>query len=253
MRRITLAVVIAVLLGEGALAAEPPPPALRVLAAASMTEVVSALAGRFEGAEVSTSFGASSELARQLADGLPADVFLSASPEWIDFLREKNALAGDALVFAGNELVAIAPVGSGLAARGVSDAASLLGKGMAPDDRIAIADAGVPAGEYARQSLDRLGLLERYRPLLVGQKDVRAVLHAVETGEVKAGFVYATDARLAKVERLFALPAGTHAPIQYLGAVVRQSKSPAHAQRFVDFLRSPAARELLGEAGFTLP
>ena len=241
------------LLVAGAAAAEPAQPELRVFAAASMTEVVNALAARFEGATVRTNFGSSSELARQLADGAPADVFLSASPEWIDFLREKNALAGDAVVFAGNELVGIAPAGSRLAARGVTDAASLLAKGLAPDDRVAIADAGVPAGEYARQSLDRLGLLERYRPLLVGQKDVRAVLHAVETGEAKAGFVYATDARLAKVERLFVLPASTHAPIRYLGAVVRQAKSPAHAQRFVAFLRSPAAREVLGAAGFALP
>ena len=253
MRRITRFLVSAVLLCAGAAAAEPAAPALRVLAAASMTEVVNALAARFEGAAVSTSFGSSSELARQLADGLPADVFLSASSEWIDFLRERNVLVGDALVFAGNELVAIGPDGGGLAARGVRDAASLLAQGLAPDDRIAIADAGVPAGEYARQSLERLGLLERYRPRLVGQKDVRAVLHAVEAGEAKAGFVYVTDARVAKVEQLFTLPASTHAPIQYLGAVVRQSQSPAEAQRFVEFLRSPAARELLGGAGFTLP
>ena len=252
MRWIARALVIAPLLGGGGLA-EPAAAALRVVAAASMTEVVNALATRFQGAAVSTSFGASSELARQLADGLPADVFLSASPEWIDFLREKNALAGDALVFAGNELVVIAPAGSALAARGVGDAASLLAQGLAPDDRVAIADAGVPAGEYARQSLERLGLLARHRSRLVGQKDVRAVLHAVETGEAQAGFVYATDARLAKVERLFALPASTHAPIQYLAAGLRQSQSPAEAQRFVEFLRSPAARTLLGEAGFTLP
>jgi molybdate transport system substrate-binding protein len=222
---------------------------LRVFAAASMTELVNALAARFEGAAVKPSFGASSELARQIADGAPADVFVSAGPDWVDFLREKGLLAGDASGFAGNELVAIAPAGSGLAA---TDAASLV-QGLAPGDRVAIADAGVPAGEYARQALGSLGVLARYQPLLVGQKDARAVLNAVERGETKAGFVYATDARVAKVERLFAFPAGSHDPILYYAAVVKASPRQAEAERFVTFLRGPVARELLVGAGFTLP
>jgi molybdate transport system substrate-binding protein len=111
----------------------------------------------------------------------------------------------------------------------------------------------VPAGEYARQALARLGLLDAYRSLLVGHKDVRSVLHAVETGETKAGFVYATDARIAHVERLFTFPAASHDPIRYLAGVVRQAPRPAEAQRFVAFLRGPVARELLAGAGFSLP
>jgi molybdate transport system substrate-binding protein len=186
-------------------------------------------------------------------DGAPADVFVSASPHWIDFLRERHALGGDPVLFAGNALVAVAPNGSGLASRGVRDAASLLAKGLAPGDRVAIADAGVPAGEYARQSLARLGLLAGYEPLLVGQKDVRAVLHGVEAGEMRAGFVYASDARVAKVETLFVLPADSHDPIQYLAAVVKQTRSPAAAQRFVAFLEGPVARDVLSAAGFTPP
>jgi molybdate transport system substrate-binding protein len=222
---------------------------LRVFAAASMTELVNALAARFEGAAVRPSFGASSELARQIADGAPADVFVSAGPDWVDFLREKNVLAGETVAFAGNELVAIATPGAGLAA---GDAASLA-RTLAPGDRVAIADAGVPAGEYARQALRALVLEDAYRPLLVGQKDVRAVLNAVERGEAKAGFVYATDARVAKIERLFALPAGSHDPILYYAAVVKASARQAGAERFVAFLRGPEARELLAGAGFSLP
>jgi molybdate transport system substrate-binding protein len=238
------------------LALSPPAHArseLHVFAAASMTELVSALAARFEGAAVRPSFGSSSELARQIADGAPADVFVSAGPDWVDFLREKGLLAGDATAFAGNELLAIAPAGSGLAAHGATDATSLVAKGLAPGDRVAIADAGVPAGEYARQALRALGLETAYRPLLVGQKDVRAVLNAVERGETKAGFVYATDARLAKVQRLFAFPASSHDPILYFAAVVRATARQAEAERFVAFLHGPAARELLVGAGFTLP
>jgi len=250
MRALGWTLAFALALAPPAFAAEPSE--LRVLAAASMTEVVTALAARFADAKLVTSFGASSDLARQVADGAPADVFLSASPEWIDFLRDKHALGGEPVVFAGNAVVAIAPSGSDLPRRGAKDAASLL-KALAPADRVAIADAGVPAGEYTRQSLTQLSLLEGYRPLLVGQKDVRAVLHAVETGEVKAGFVYLPDARVAKLEPLFTLPADTHGPIEYLAAVVKQTKSPALAARFLVFLKGPIARETLTQAGFTLP
>jgi len=236
-----------------AAAAEAGGPALRVFAAASMTEVVNDLAVRFVDAKIAASFGSSSELARQIVDGAPADVFVSASPEWIDFLREKNALDGAALVFARNELVCIAPRASPLGTKGVGDAAALLAKGLVEDDRVAIADAGVPAGEYARQALGRLGLLAAYRPHLVGQKDVRAVLNAVEQGEMQAGFVYATDARVADVELLFRFDPKTHEPIEYLAAVLRTSTRAALAHRFVEFLRSEAARSVLLRAGFALP
>jgi molybdate transport system substrate-binding protein len=227
-------------------------PTLRVLAAASLTEVVEALGKRFEGAGVVPSFGASSELARQIADGAPVDVFLSASPEWVEFLREKEAIDGDAVVVARNRLVCVAPQGSPLAARGVADPKALLER-LAPGDRVAIADAGVPAGEYARKALAQLGLQGAYAPRLVGQKDVRAVLHAVEQGELPAGFVYATDARVASVEVLFAFDPASHPPIEYLAAALRRAASPAEARRFLAYLRGEAARTLLSQAGFALP
>jgi molybdate transport system substrate-binding protein len=223
-----------------------------VYAAASLTEVVQGLAQRFEAARVVASFGASSELARQIADGAPADVFVSASPEWIDFLREAGALDGEPMVLARNRLVGIAPRRSPLAARGAGDPRALL-EALAPDDRVAIADAGVPAGEYARRALEQLGLLEAYAPRLLGLKDVRAVLHAVEQGELPAGFVYATDARVASVERLFAFDPASHPPIEYRAAALRGAASPAQARRFVAWLGSETARALLADAGFELP
>src|SRR5262245_53567052 len=135
-RRCAASVLVALaLLFAAPLAHAQPTPGLRVLAAASLTEVVGALARRFEGTLVVPSFGASSELARQIKDGAPADVFVSASPEWIDFLREKNALDGSAVVFARNELVCIAPHASGLAAKGGHDAATLLEKGRSEERR----------------------------------------------------------------------------------------------------------------------
>jgi len=225
---------------------------VRVFAAASLTEVVEALARPFEGGHVVPSFGASSELARQIRDGAPADVFLSASREWVEFLRAASALDGEPLVFARNALVCVAPRGSPLAAQGIADPRALLAH-LAPGDRVAIADAGVPAGDYAREALARLGLRDAYRPRLVGQKDVRAVLHAVERGELPAGFVYATDAKLAAVERLFALDPTTHPPVEYQAAALRAAANPAGARAFLLHLRSDAARALLSDAGFALP
>jgi molybdate transport system substrate-binding protein len=225
---------------------------LRVFAAASLTEVIEAVAGLFQGARVEASLGSSSALARQIRDGAPADVFLSASADWIGFLGEAEALAGPALVFARNRLVCIAPRGSPLASRGgrlPGDLSRLVGAA----GRVAIADEGVPAGEYARSALRQLGLLSALEGRLVGQRDVRAVLHAVEQGEVDAGFVYATDARIAAVEVLFAFDPGTHPAIEYHAAVLRGAADPAVAREFVAQLRGEALRSRLAAAGFALP
>jgi molybdate transport system substrate-binding protein len=227
-------------------------PTLRVLAAASLTEVVGALGRDYARARIVPSFGGSSELARQIADGAPADVFLSASPEWTEFVAEAGALDGAPVVFARNALVCVAPNGSALAARRPADPRALLAA-FAAGDRAAIADEGVPAGEYARAALGRLGLLDAYRARLVGQKDVRAVLHTVERGELEAGFVYATDARVAAVATLFAFDPATHPPIVYHAAALRGAASPDEARRCVAWLREPAARGVLAGAGFAPP
>lgn len=259
-RRITALLLVALAAlpasGAGVRADTPEPAPLRVLAAASLTEVVAILARRFEashaGARVETSFGASSVLARQIRDGAPADVFLSASPAWMDLLTEADALAEESVVIARGRLVCIAPHGSALAQRGVSDARSLFDV-LGPQARVAIADAGVPAGEYARGALRHLGLLAAARRRLVGQKDVRAVLHAVERGALDAGFVYATDAAVARATVLFAFDPATHPPIAYRAAVLRGARAPAAARRFLAFLRTDAAREVLVRAGFDAP
>ena len=229
---------------------------LRVFAAASLTEVVEALAKSFDGGPVLTSFGASSDLARQIKDGAPADVFVSASPEWIAFLREADAIVGKPLVLARNALVCVAPKGSPLAENaarpGVADPRALLER-IAKGDVVAIADQGVPAGEYARKALDQLGLAKAFEPRLVGQKDVRAVLHAVEQGEVAAGFVYATDAKVANVETLFVFDPATHPPIEYHAVALRQTTNSDLARRFLAYLASDVARARLSAAGFVLP
>lgn len=247
--RVWLAAALAL---AGAASAASPPPPLRVLAAASLTEVVEALATRFADARIEPSFGASSDLARQIADGAPADVFLSASPEWIDFLQQAGAVAGEPVVFARNRLVCIATKGSPLAARGAAGPRALLA-GLGPDDRVAIADEGVPAGTYAREALRAAGLLGAYLPKLVGQKDVRAVLRAVEQGDLPAGFVYATDARLAAVTTLFVFDPAAHSPIEYQAVAIKGAAHPAEAQRFLVFLRGDVAGKSLADAGLLRP
>lgn len=254
-RSVALAVPLLVALAvgvTGSASSAQEPPTLRVFAAASLTEVVEALAKRCSGARVERNFGGSSALARQIRDGAPADVFLSANPDWVDFLREAGAIAGEPIVLARNRLVCIAPRKGRLTEASVADPKALL-QALGDDGRVAIADEGVPAGEYARAALWHLGLLDAFTPHLVGQQDVRAVLHAVEQGELPAGFVYSTDAKVADVETLFAFDPSTHPPIEYQAAVVRDARHPDEARRFLDYLQSEAVRSLLADAGFALP
>jgi molybdate transport system substrate-binding protein len=250
---VALLLVGALGLAAKAARAESAPAPLRVLAAASLTEVVAALAKDFGDGKlkVATSFGASSDLARQIRDGAPADVFVSASPDWVAFLREGKAIAGEPVLVARNALVCVAPKGSPLAGA-AADPRALLAR-LAGDDLVAIADAGVPAGDYARKALEKLGVAAGFEKRLVGQKDVRAVLHAVEQGEVAAGFVYATDAKVARVETLFAFDPKTHPPIEYHAVVLRQATNPEAAKRFLAHLKSAAGRARLSAAGFVLP
>ena len=227
-------------------------PPLRIYAAASLTDAVGVLVeayGAENDAPVSTSFGGSSALARQIRDGAPADVLLSASPEWIEFLQDADAVAGEPVVVARNRLVAVAPRDGPVP---VAGAVSLL-ESLAEGDRVGIADAGVPAGEYARAALSSLGLLDSFRAHLAGQADVRAVLHAVEQGEVRAGFVYSTDAAVADVAVLFTFEASSHPPIEYQAVALRGASNPEAARAFLDYLHSDTARSVLESADFELP
>jgi molybdate transport system substrate-binding protein len=254
MRRALSALATTVAAGAAAasLSCAEDEPRLRVLAAASLTDFVETIVPEFGGVRVETAFGASSALARQIRDGAPADVFLSASPAWIESLREADALAGEPVVLARNRLACIALRNGLLAAAAVADPAALIAR-LPAEGRVAIADAGVPAGEYARAALESLGLHDSLAPRLVGLGDVRAVLRAVERGEAEAGFVYSTDARVAGVSTLFTFDPATHPPIEYRGVALRNARSPDQARAFLEFLRSDEARRALAAAGFELP
>lgn len=160
-----------------------------VFAAASTGDVVLDLAATSEGG-VAVSLAASSTLARQIHRGAPADVFVTADPEWADWLESEGVAILDRAVLAEGRLVWVEP---GAGARRAS-----LAEAVAAAGRVALGDpAHVPAGAYARDALTEVGLWESVAARVIPQADVRAALAAVETGAADAAVVYASDARLS--------------------------------------------------------
>ena len=225
------------------------PQTLQVFAAASMTDVVERLAASFELSRVNLTTGGSSVLARQIADGAPADVFISASREWMNYLGAAGALAGPPLLLATGGIACVTGTDSSLTAQ---DAAELT-KALDPGDVIAIADSGMPAGEYARAALRSAGVLDRIAPRLVGLSDARAVVRAVETGDAAAGFVYTTDAARPGLRTLFRFAADLHPPVEYFAGVMAESRDPDAAAAFVELARGEAGVRTLGQMGFEGP
>ncbi len=230
---------------------QPAPRTLTVFAAASATDALRTAGERFEattGTPVRFSFDSSATLARQIAAGAPAEVFLSADERWMDSAVEAGAMRPESRQdLLGNELVLVAPTASSLAvtlAKG-ADAAPLAALG-----RIAIGDPkSVPAGRYAEQSLEWLGWLPTLHDRLLPAKDVRAALLLVERGEAEAGIVYATDARASKAVRIVAtFPEASHQPILYPIALTAHAGPSAAA--FVEFLRGDEMARVFGDAGF---
>ena len=219
-----------------------------VFAAASLADAMNEIGERFEeetGTRVVFSFGGSQALAQQIASGAPADVFVAAGRPPVDFLSSRGAvdLVEDAVVH--NELVVAVKEGS--AALG-----SMADLGGPAVRRVAIADPGLaPAGIYGREALRRLGLWEALRPALVFGADVRAALAYLESGNVDAAVVYATDAREAPgVRALDIVPRDSYTPIAYPAAVIEGSDNRGAALEFVRFLKSAAARRIFERHGF---
>ncbi|MEM9010837.1 MAG: molybdate ABC transporter substrate-binding protein [Pseudomonadota bacterium] len=217
---------------------------VNVYAAASLTEAMQALeevweeAGRSDAVAV---LAASSALARQIVEGADADLFISANDDWVDWLSERVDFAAPPRVVAGNRLVVIAPAGAAPA-----------GDPFAPDaaQRIAIAEPGtVPAGIYARLSLEATGEWAAVSERLVVGANVRDVLLWVVRGEADRGLVYATDAaRTDTVEIIATRDPATHPTIRYVALPL----TPDGA-RFTDFLMSDAGQAELRALGFAPP
>ena len=233
---------------------------LVVFAAASLTDVLRTLAAELAGwREVRFSFAASSTLARQIEQGAPAHVFISADEAWMDHLAARGMLdPASRRVLAGNRLVVVRSASDAVPSAPSETAAALrdaLRAGSAPraPDRVATGDpAHVPVGRYAQQALTQLGLWPEVAPRLVRADSVRSALAFVERGEAAAGIVYATDARVTTQVRVAArFPRSSHPPIRYPSAVVRGA--PPAALAFLDALASPQAQPLWRAAGFEPP
>lgn len=235
-------------------AASPAAERLTVFAAASTSDAISEIAGRYEseGAEPPRlSFAASSTLARQIDNGAPADVYLSASRTWMDYLAERGRIApGTRRTLLGNRLVLVAPEDSALdiAVRPGFALAEALGSG-----RLAMGDPDhVPAGVYGKQALEALGVWSELAGRVARAANVRAALALVARGEAAAGITYATDAAISDEVRVVdAFPADSHAPITYDVAIVAGRANPA-SRAFVAYLHSPAARAVFVRRGFTV-
>ena len=193
------------------------------------------------------SLAASSALARQMEQGAPADIFLSADEAWMDWAAERRLVVPESRVTPlGNALVLVA----GMGATPVSIEALPSTAG-----RIAVGDpAHVPAGRYAAEALGRLGLLAALSPRFARADNVRAALLLVERGEAPYAIVYATDARAAPSLRVIAtFPAGTHTPVRYAFALTPRGAANPSAVAALAFLAGSEAAPVWQRHGFVLP
>ena len=227
---------------------------ITVFAAASLKNALDDANGAFSkatGAKVVASYEASSALAKQIEQGAPADIFISADLRWMNYAAEHMLIKSESRVnLLGNRLVLIAPKDSKLdtvtIAKGF-DIAKLAG-----DGRIAVADVkAVPAGLYAKAALESLGAWPAAEPKLAMAENVRATLAFVARGETPIGIVYETDARIEpKVKTVGVFPDSSYPPVTYPVAATTAAKNPAVA-RYLDFLRTPAAKEIFERYGFS--
>ncbi|QIG47105.1 molybdate ABC transporter substrate-binding protein [Nordella sp. HKS 07] len=249
IRRILLSA--AILVG---LAGHASAEAVNIFAAASLKNALDAVSEAWKaeaGKETKNTYAASSALAKQIEQGAPADVFISADLDWMNYLKEKKLIKADTRKeLLGNALVLVAAKDSGLKLE-LKEGADLAG--ALAGGKLAVGDVkAVPAGKYAKTALEKLGLWASVEKSLAESENVRAALALVARGEAKLGIVYATDAKAEKeVEVVGVFPQDSHAPIVYPAAVIVSSKNP-DAEAFVSYLSSPKAQEIFTAQGFTI-
>ena len=254
MRRILRYVsILLIALTSAAASAAPTIKPPIVLAAASLQESLTAAAtawARQGHARPTISFAGSSELARQIEAGAPADLFISADEDWMNAVEKHgDVVAGTRDTFLGNRLVLVASTSrtTPVAIRPNSAFARTLASGP-----IAMADVGsVPAGKYGKASLEHMGLWAAAEPHVVQAENVRAALALVERGAAPLGIVYSTDARASSRVRVVGVfPANSHPAITYPIAALKSSSNP-ETENFRRFLISREAKAIFARHGFT--
>jgi molybdate transport system substrate-binding protein len=227
---------------------------LLVFAAASLKNALDDIAleyGNRANREIVLSYGASSALARQIEAGAPADIFISADLDWMDYLAGKQLIKpATRSNLLSSAIVLIAPAGSTLTIAIAPNfpLAESLGNG-----RLAMGDpASVPAGKYGKAALETLGVWASVAAKVAPAENVRAALRLVARGETPLGIVYRTDAAAEPGVRIVGtFPNDSHPPIVYPVAMTASSSDPGAAD-FVAYLRSPAARAAFEKEGFTV-
>jgi molybdate transport system substrate-binding protein len=220
-----------------------------VFAAASLKNALDEVAA-LQPARPRISYGASSALARQIENGAPADVFISADLDWMDYLEKKGLVApGTRRNLLGNRLVLIAPASRPVRLQPAPGFPILKALGK---ERIALANPdSVPAGKYARAALEKLGVWGEVAGRVAATDNVRAALALVARGETPLGIVYQTDANAEpRVMVAGAFPPGSHPSIVYPVAQIKGAKAPARA--LLDFLGGSQARTIFEKHGFTV-
>jgi molybdate transport system substrate-binding protein len=225
-----------------------------VFAAASLTNALDEAAQLFErqgGAHAKISYAASSALAKQIESGAPADIFISADLDWMDYLEKRHFIReATRKNLIGNRLVLVSPADSDVKAeiKPGFDLVALLRGG-----RLAMADPeSVPAGKYGKAALEKLGVWNSVRAAVAPAESVRAALLFVARREAPLGIVYATDAAAdPRVRIVSVFPEDTHPPIIYPAALTADSKNPS-AILLLEFLGSAAAKPIFEKQGFTV-
>jgi molybdate transport system substrate-binding protein len=229
------------------------PQPLLVSAASSLKDVLAKVDPLFEqrypALKVTYNFGASGVLQKQIEQGAPSDVFISAGKKQLDALQTQGLVAIQTRRnLLTNRLVLIAPKRATLPLKDFQGLADSTVK------KIAVGEPkSVPVGEYTEELFKTLGIMDRLKPKLVLSNSVRSVLAAVESGNMDAGIVYATDAKISgKVRAIATAPENLHSPIVYPIAVLKNSKHLESAKTYVQFLSSPSAQRIFKDAGFGL-
>jgi molybdate transport system substrate-binding protein len=223
---------------------------LTVSAAISLKDALGEIAQVYQaenpGDEIHLNLGASGTLQLQIEQGAPVDVYISAAPREMDALESKGfLLAGTRKDLVRNEVVLVVPRGR----KGISSFQDLTRSNV---KRIAVGEPrAVPAGKYAQEVLMHFGIYDELKPMLVEAQNVRQVLTYVATGNVDAGIVYATDAKItSEVTVVARAPEDSHTPVVYPVAVIKGGKNPTAAKHFVEFLFGAKARAVFDKFGF---
>lgn len=224
---------------------------LTVFAAASLTDALTVLANEYEKTaklQIQSSFASSGTLAKQIENGAPADIFISADTKWVNYLKDKKVInAASISNLLANDLVLIVPKGKRFDVR--------MQKGFdffgAFEGKICTGEMeSVPAGIYAKQAFSHLGWLAGAKSRVVGTQDVRSALSLVERGECAAGIVYATDAKVSNhVEVIALFPDETHDPIVY--PITLTNLASPQAKAFYQYLKSNQAKKVFTQYGFS--